>query len=221
MSFSVVEPADLPAREAEDARAYWAGLGLQSGYAVDRHWRALMAERVLALEPDSVLEFGCNCGSNLMAIADRSPGLRLTGVDVNEAAVRHGRELHRLDLRTADERWLPTQRDRAFDVAFSVSVLDHLPEPWPIVTELMRVAARGVLLLEPWLGREGKVVEQSGRCRSDAYCYSWDYARFLAPRAATHETACRPCPLDGVMWGEHYFLFSALRRDSRRSSRRG
>jgi SAM-dependent methyltransferase len=221
VSFTPVEPAAFPAHEAEDARIYWAGLGVQPGYTIDRHWRTFVARRVLALEPGSVLEFGCNCGRNLFEIAKRGQGVRLTGVDVNEAAVAHGRKLHRLDLRTADQRWLFTQRDGAFDLAFTVSVLDHIPDPWPVVTELIRVAAAGVLLLEPWLGREGRVVQRNGRYRSDAYCYSWDYARFLAGFASTHEVGSEPYPLNGVMWGDRYSLFSVLRRDTDRGTGSG
>jgi len=178
---------------------------------------------VLELEPASVLEFGCNYGRNLVAIRERDPGVRVLGIDVNAAAVARGRRHHGLPLRIGDERVLRELRGSKFDVAFTVSVLDHVPDPEPILQDLLRIAAKAVLLLEPWLGVEGKIVRDvdgTGTPReTDPYCYSWDYARMLERYAPAHEVSIEPYDLGGPMWSAHYALFTA--RPRRAASPRG
>jgi SAM-dependent methyltransferase len=213
--FRFVPPDDLPASETRDARAYWAGCGI-GPYRKPTHWSEFIAERVLALAPRSVLEFGCNHGRNLVAITRRRPDVEVRGIDVNAAAVERGRADHELDLRVGDDAVLARLSDGRFDVVFTVSVLDHVPEPWPIVGDMLRVARVGVLLLEPWLGGEGRVVweaaEEGGR-DSNPFCYSWDYARFLSRHRDRYILSEEAYPLGRVMWGEHYRLFTARARE--------
>jgi SAM-dependent methyltransferase len=218
-------PERFASDEGQRAKEYWRSAGLQPGYLEPTRWSRYMAERALELQPARVLEFGCHCGRNLSAIRSRDPRIELVGIDVNPAAVRHGRRVRALDLRLGDERSLGEIPDREFDVAFTVSVLDHIPDPRPVLADLIRVARRGVFLLEPWSARPGKVVaeidERSGEERAvDSYLYWWDYPRLIAELAPGRLGQCQPYDLGGSgmrRWlSSKYWLFG-VRLDSRRS----
>ena len=114
-----------------------------------------MAERISRFEPAAVFELGCNAGEYLRSIEDRIPGVFVSGLDVNSRAVSYARD-HGRRAAVGDERCLDTYPDRAFDVSFTVSVLDHFPEAGPTLRNLLRMSGKAVLLMEPWLGYEGK-----------------------------------------------------------------
>jgi SAM-dependent methyltransferase len=197
---------ELPPTEADDAKRHWGGLGVSTSFTREADWPGIIARELAALEPDSVLEFGCNVGRNLCALADLRPGARLVGLDVNREAVAWGREQHGLDLRVGDERTLAELPDDEFDAAFTVSVLDHLPDPEPALWHLIRIARRQVLLLEPWLGVEGKVVDERDGRPLQPYSYSWDYPALFA-RLGAGRVSERPQPLRAGRWGPHYRLY--------------
>jgi SAM-dependent methyltransferase len=163
-----------------------------------------------------VLEFGCNFGRNLRAIRARDPTVAVVGFDVNADAVDTGRRHGGPDLWVGDERALATLPDGAVDLAFTLSVLDHLPRPAAALSQLLRVARDRVLLVEPWLRVEGRVLvdidERTGSERqTDPYCYSWDYRRLLSLLAPRHAVAVTPFPIRGPMWGACYQLTEAVR----------
>src|SRR6516164_877998 len=169
-----------------------------------------MAEQMLNLNPRPVLEFGCNVGRNLSVLRECAPALILKGVDINAEAVAFGRHEQGLDLTQADESFLQAQAENSFDVVFTVSVLDHLPNPGPVLADMVRVSRLGVLLLEPSLGKEGKVLKpescQSGSPTSETpYSYSWDYERLA--RELPVELSKLHYPLSGTLLGPYYYLF--------------
>jgi SAM-dependent methyltransferase len=204
---SSFQPAsEFPATESDDAKRHWAALGVSPSFTREADWPAVIARELAELEPDGVLEFGCNVGRNLRALAALRPSTRLVGIDVNREAVEWGREEYGLDLSVGDERALAEFADNEFDAAFTVSVLDHLPDPEPAVRDLIRITRRQVLLLEPWLGVEGKVVyERNGR-QLQPYSYSWDYPALFA-RIAAGSLSVTPQPLQAGRWGPHYRLY--------------
>src|SRR5580765_4557008 len=152
--FTVKPVEELADSEVKDAKTYWSSLAVPDFYKkTQAHWADFMTDQVLSLRPRSVLEFGCNVGRNLFALRERATGLILKGVDINAEAVAFGRQERGLDLSQADETFLQAQATDAFDVIFTVSVIDHVPNPKPVLTEMVRVARLGVLLLEPSLGK--------------------------------------------------------------------
>src|SRR5437763_17222445 len=87
-------------------------------------WLPLMDE----LQPQSVLEVGCNVGGNLQWITQRVDPAHVTGVDVNAKALRL------LDQRVpgvravhSPARELPVG-DRSIEFVFTMGVLIHQPE---------------------------------------------------------------------------------------------
>ena len=75
----------------------------------------------------------------------------------------------------------------------------------------MRITARAVLLLEPDLGAQGRVVRHA--CGGEAleestpYSYSWDYPTLISDEAPDWSLTRLAYPLTGTAWGDYYHLF--------------
>lgn len=186
--------------ETADARRWWGDRRLIRWYTEAQPWTGPLVDALLASSPSSVVELGCNAGRTLRAIRDRGLGVALTGVDINRRAVAWGRDHWSLDLRVGDERSLVPA-----DVAFTVSVIDHIPEPQRALEALV-VSAPVVILVEPWIGSEGRVTEGA----RSPYTYSWDYPARL--RAMGMAVTQRRFPISDEGLGQHYRLYRATRR---------
>lgn len=88
-------------------------------------WRDMMHR----MQPDTVLEIGCNRGHNLKLISEFRPYAHLYGVDVNTSALDEAAELGVAD----DLRCLSAQdigmlfEENSIDLVFSAGVLIHIP----------------------------------------------------------------------------------------------
>lgn len=181
------------------ASQWWSQRRLIGWYTKPQPWTAGIVDAVLAGDPARVIEFGCNAGRHLRAIRARSPRTALVGIDINGAAVDWGRSHWGLDLRLGDETLLEPD---SCDVVFTVSVVDHIPQPERALAALC-LAAPTVILVEPWLGREGEVESHN------PYTYSWDYPTRL--RALGMTVTDRPFPLSEVSIGPAYRMYRATR----------
>jgi SAM-dependent methyltransferase len=158
---------DDQAKEAADAKLYWGQPATQPlFYDQTSHYAVALAELIRLTGCRTVFEFGCAAGRNLAAIqtflSDRGvKDVVLAGVDINTESVEMGRQKYGLEIELGDENYLATQRDNSVDLVFTVSVLDHLPQARDAVVDLVRMARRYVVLLEPDPGadyeREGKI----------------------------------------------------------------
>jgi SAM-dependent methyltransferase len=196
----VVSPVD---DSGEDAAAWWAS---EDPYLSDVAWSKRIASEVAAFQPSSVLEFGANAGRNLAAVRELLPTCELVGIDINEKAVAAGRERWDLDLRVGDQSMI---HEFSVDVAFTVSVLDHLPDPQEALEDLLACASKAVILWEPWLGEEGKVARNFNERRGQwidttPYSYSWDYGSRLSHLPVTLES--EEAPIDSNL-GRWYRLY--------------
>ena len=108
----------------------------------------IVADLIGSMKPASVLEFGANAGRNLDLIRQRHADCLYRGVDVNPLNVERGKTRFGLDLITADEAWLPAQPDDSVEVAFTVSVIDHMPYPEDVLRHLLRVSSQYLVLFE-------------------------------------------------------------------------
>jgi pseudaminic acid biosynthesis-associated methylase len=106
-------------------------------------WAARMAQ----LDPQRVLEVGCNVGGNLRWIAEHVPAGGVYGVDVNRKALSRLRvEQPELNAVLSVGRDMPF-RDGWFDLVFTMGVLIHQPATTlPLVmSEMVRCTRRWVL----------------------------------------------------------------------------
>lgn len=95
-----------------------------------------------------VLEAGCGIGAQTLTLARRSPGARITGVDVSEASLAQaGREaaaagLTNVQFQLADILALP-YAPASFDHVFVCFVLEHLSNPIEALDALRTVLRPG------------------------------------------------------------------------------
>lgn len=106
-------------------------------------------------KPSSILELGCGSGRNLHFIDQQCSGVRLTGVEINPAAVESGQR----NLRQAQNEVallegslyeLGSFSDGQFDLVFTSGVLMHIPHDrvGAVVREMQRIASRAVFHFE-------------------------------------------------------------------------
>jgi SAM-dependent methyltransferase len=124
----------------------------------ERHarWRDLgargKADHIQELTPTarSVVEVGCGDGALLSELSHRGFGEALAGFDISAAAIElaRGRSIPRVRrLETFDGGRLPA-RDGEFELGVLSHVIEHVPEPVPLLRETARVA-RAVIVEVP------------------------------------------------------------------------
>jgi SAM-dependent methyltransferase len=137
------------ALESSNFRKHTSGNPLQRRL-IDRFHRSIV-ERVAALAPAQALDAGCGEGFVARLLLDRIDGLRLTGCELSDAALRLARTANpEATFVRGSITELPFA-DRAFDVVCCFEVLEHLPDNGPAqaLAEFARVARRGVVLSVP------------------------------------------------------------------------
>jgi SAM-dependent methyltransferase len=209
--------AMAPAAEDEAARAesFWAEYPLTEFYftgkeSVQRS-RWLAGEVLSRYEFSSVLEPGCNCGRNLYYILDRYPNVEAHGFDVNEQAIAFAKE-HvpgaSFEIRSVHE--MADIPDDRYDIIFTMSLLDHVPEVESVCREFLRIARKAVVLVEVDTGTEGKCIEHLKQQGVDNYCYSRNYARLfesLGAKVLRYQPVVEHFP--ETFMGPYYWLLEA------------
>lgn len=236
--------------EVQQAKDYWKANHFQSARVPPRDeqpHRYEVAEHIAALNPASILEFGCSSGRNLRILRDYLPTASLVGVDANAVTIQAGRDAHSgITLIEGDESYLPHFADGAFDVVFTVSVLDHIPHPeWKAVyAELVRIAKRAMVMLEPVYpgygyastaadndlqGHTRLIVPSYGEPLTDAHVQTSveancaDLGIPAAPFSFVHDylgidpflRIVRPLPIPAPQWERFGSLYTLMQRDIR------
>jgi len=112
----------------------------------DEHFIALEYAAALLhlVRAESVLDVGSGTGRVSRFLAERRPDVKVEGVEpvgaLREQAQALGTVLH-----DASGEDLPFN-DGSFDVVMSFGMMHHVPDPAPVVTEMMRVARLGVMV---------------------------------------------------------------------------
>jgi len=176
------ESGDWGEKDQDWIRGYWT-----SGHHPHREH---LVQRIVDLNPASVLEIGCNCGPNLRILAEKLPGTRFIGIDINADSVRKGNEWMeadgitnvRLEEGRADD--LSRFRDDSFDVVFTDAVLIYIgPDKIRrVLQEFRRVAGKKILLCE-WNAKEssGKVSgRNTGKFIFRRGLWAYDYPLLMA-----------------------------------------
>lgn len=111
-----------------------------------KRYKSQLVARVLGQEPRTLLEVGCGAGDLLAQLRDE--GVAVTGVEPEQCA----RELaagRGLDVQPARAEALPFA-DRAFDLVIFDYTAHHVERLGRALSEAVRVARRGVLVLDSW-----------------------------------------------------------------------
>src|SRR5574341_67629 len=99
------------------------------------------------------LDVGCGTGALSQAVLAAANPVRIKGVDRSEGFVLHAREKvkdRRAEFQVGDAQGLPVE-DEAFDAAVSGLVLNFVPEPEKMVSEMKRaVCTGGTVALYVW-----------------------------------------------------------------------
>lgn len=143
---------------------------LAAGQDPDPIYRARFVERLLALAPRSVLDVGCGAGGLLASLKGKVAELH--GVDPDPARVEAARGAG-LSVDRGDAYALPFATQSVDLVTFQY-VPHHLAD-WPrALAEALRVARRGVLVLEGWYDRS--IASQDTAAELEAWSKAIDRA---------------------------------------------
>ena len=125
-----------------------------------RRWRELGAEgkadHVVSLveragipEPATICEVGCGDGAVLGVLGRRGFGERRVGYEISSTGVKLAAQRPEVAAAAVfDGEHLP-DADGAYDLVFATHVLEHVPDPAPLTREMLRVAARAVIIEVP------------------------------------------------------------------------
>lgn len=140
------------AREEEEAKNYWKSEGVHpASYPVTPHYIPAIAEIVDTIKAEHVFEFGCGSGRNLAAFREicAARHLKCAGIDISPSLIAAGRNKFNLQIEEGDENTLQSIGDDLYDLVFTVSVLDHLPDPSIALGHLARISRGWCLFVEP------------------------------------------------------------------------
>ncbi|HIP13447.1 MAG TPA: methyltransferase domain-containing protein [Arcobacter sp.] len=196
--------------EKQMAKNFWSNLEFK-GYEVEKPWSKFIAEKVLKYNANTVFEFGCNVGKNLLEIQKSDSNIKVYGIDINCEAISYSKNKHNLNVSCLDEKIFDVIPDDTYDVSYTVSVLDHVPYPEKILTQLLRISKKSVLLLEPWTGEEGKVIKNFNLQSQDIidttpYSYSWDYKSMMSKYFSDWNLSIEEYKLESNL-GRFYYLY--------------
>jgi len=91
---------------------------------------------VFSFKPKTVFEFGCNNGKNLELLESIDPTIKVYGIDLSAKTLKHK------NTEVGDEETLKKMKSESFDVVFTGSVLNHIPQNdvTKIIDNLKRIA---------------------------------------------------------------------------------
>jgi ubiquinone/menaquinone biosynthesis C-methylase UbiE len=113
---------------------------------------AEVEERVTRARPISILDVGCGEGVLSERFARLMPDVPITGLDVPDPGLEEEwrrRAKANLSFVAGSAYELPYPDD-SFDLVMALEVFEHLEHPAKALSEMQRVARRGLLLSVPW-----------------------------------------------------------------------
>lgn len=143
--------------------------------------RMIVVQRALALiQEGQAADIGCGPGHLVIELAQRAPGLQLTGVDLAEgmlaAATANARRAgvdQRVTFRKGDASRLPFE-NASLDLVLSTLSLHHWGRPVTVLNEVARV-------LRP--GGVGLIFDLRRDIPAPAYTLLWFATRVVVPKA--------------------------------------
>jgi 2-polyprenyl-3-methyl-5-hydroxy-6-metoxy-1,4-benzoquinol methylase len=110
-----------------------------------------MAALLGRASPSSIIDVGCGEGVLTEKWASAMPGGRVVGVDLEDPKLEEQWRLRarpNLEFRAALGHELPYAQNE-FDAATALEVLEHVPDPDAVLSEMARVASRWVMVSVP------------------------------------------------------------------------
>lgn len=102
-------------------------------------WRAIEAKALSALDfPAPMLDFGCGDGLFTEAVFGKQAGIYGCDIARSELPAARDSGAYKHGVQCADGHHLP-YCDGAFGTVYSNSVIEHIPDPRPVLAELARV----------------------------------------------------------------------------------
>ncbi len=120
------------------------------------HVNALFVTDLLQLRSkfSTVLDVGTGTGQIPLELCQRQLRARVTAIDMAAHMLEVGRRnveraglAERIQLQLCDAKRMPFA-DRTFDAVMSNSIVHHIPEPFAVFAEMVRVVKPGGLLFE-------------------------------------------------------------------------
>jgi ubiquinone/menaquinone biosynthesis C-methylase UbiE len=110
--------------------------------------RDKLREHLKKYDVESYFEFGCNAGYNLSEL--HTLGKKVFGIDINEKAIKYGKDKLKLDVGIGDEKSLSIIPSETYDLVFTSSVLDHVPKENidDLINNLKRISKKYLICLE-------------------------------------------------------------------------
>lgn len=109
-------------------------------------YRAWLRQALESGAAGEALDYGCGVGYVCSLLADH--GYDVTGIDISEVALTLAREREpRVEFIKASGSGALPFPDDVFDLVTCLGVLEHVPEPGPVVAELHRVARPGTMAI--------------------------------------------------------------------------
>jgi SAM-dependent methyltransferase len=135
------------------AREFGAGYELYAhapGGLFERDRQAAYADWIVAClgewRPRNVFEIGCGNGSLLLELAQRLPGIALSGIDPSPGAIAHAQAAG-VDAAVGYFDAAYSEATSRFDLVISVNVIEHTPDPRVFLAAAARILAPGGRLL--------------------------------------------------------------------------
>ena len=106
-----------------------------------------LIEEIIKFNPESVFEFGCGSGKNLMLVKKLLPNVITYGIDISILNVIQAYLLGVDCVIRGDERYMQLGK---FDVSFTCSVLDHIPNENinQVIGNLKAISKKAVVIAE-------------------------------------------------------------------------
>lgn len=99
--------------------------------------------------PRAVLSYGCGMGFHEYYLARAYPDMQVDALDIDPRAVGYARDHHRSpNLRFIEGNH--RRIDRNYDLCFSIEVMEHISDPWPVLAAVCRHTDYLFLLVPQW-----------------------------------------------------------------------
>jgi len=151
--------------------------------SINHSHRKYLINTISKVNPNSILEIGCNCGPNLYLLSKKYPNARIVGIDINKKAILKGKEwfakegITNVEFIVGKAEDISKFNDREFDVVFTDAILMYIDKDKviDIIKDIYRIVNKKIVLIERMVSSgpigfsNGSSTYTSGHWRHDYY----------------------------------------------------